>query len=232
MKIAIIPARGGSKRLPGKNIKEFCGKPIIAFSIEAALKANVFNKVIVSTDDIEIADIAKKYGADVPFLRPANISDDYSTTLDVMKHSVEWCMKNISSEIEQFCCLYATAPFIEARHLVESSMLLKGNIKYIFSAAEFSYNIFRSFKLTKNNRVKMFWPENFTKRSQDLETAYHDAGMFYFGTTKAFINKDLIFKEHSKPYLLPHYLVQDIDTKEDWKRAELMYKLNNELNAK
>ena len=232
MKIAIIPARCGSKRLPGKNIKEFCGKPIIAYSIETALKANIFNKVIVSTDDIKIAEIAKRYGAEIPFLRPKDISDDFTTSLEVMEHSVRWCTENFQEKIVKVCCLYPTAPFVTANHLNKAVELLKDDVKYVISSTEFSFNIFRAFKINDNDRTQMFWPDNFAKRSQDLEKAYHDAGMFYIGKPEAFLQKRPFFDTYSVPYLLPHYLVQDIDTYEDWERAELMYKLIMEKNDK
>ena len=228
MKICIIPARGGSKRLPRKNIKNFCGRPIISYSVEVAEVSGLFDHIIVSTDDHEIAATAQKYGAEVPFVRPQEISDDFASTLDVMAHSVQWCLNNISKEIDQFCCLYATAPFTSSKQLAEASGLLKENIEYVFSATEFSYNIFRSFRINKAGRCEMFWPENFNKRSQDLEKAYHDAGMFYFGTPQAFINKLKIFSNYSAPYLLPHYFVQDIDTEDDWIRAEKLYKILTE----
>jgi len=224
MKIAMIPARGGSKRILRKNIKEFCGKPIIAFSIEAAISCGLFDKVIVSTDDQDIANIAKALGADVPFIRPADISDDYATTVDVIQHAIKWYIHQ-GHAIDTVCCIYATAPFINKTDLIEAYKLLCGDVRFVFSATEFSYSIFRSFKLTENNRVQMFWPENFSKRSQDLEKAYHDAGIFYYGKADSFLNNPQIFSEYSSPYLLPHYRVQDIDTLDDWYRAEKYYQL-------
>jgi len=219
MKIAIIPARGGSKRIPRKNIKNFHGKPLIAYSIEAALNSRVFDRVIVSTDDSEIAEVAKKYGAEVPFLRPKNISDDFATTMDVIKHSI--------NELCQLCCLYATAPFVQVHDFVEASNMLSSiNIDYVFSATEFSFPIQRAIKIDENGLCDMFQPEHENTRSQDLEKAYHDAGQFYFGEVSAFQqNKPFFHSSKSKPFLLPTYRVQDIDTLEDWKRAELLFEV-------
>ncbi len=222
MNIAIIPARGGSKRIPRKNVKNFNGKPIIAYSIEAALNSKLFDKVIVSTDDEEIAEVSKEYGADIPFIRPKEISDDYATTNDVMMHAIRgYLEKNIT--ISSLCCIYATAPFLQADDLVKAKQILTDDIDFVFSATEFVYPIFRSFKLKDDNRVRMFWPENFAKRSQDLEKAYHDAGMFYFGKPEAFLENKIFFAEYSKAFIIPHYRVQDIDTNDDWIRAENYY---------
>lgn len=224
MKIALIPARGGSKRIPRKNIKDFNGKPIIAYSIDAAISSQLFDKVIVSTDDDEIAQVARDYGAETPFLRPKEFADDYAPTTDVICHTINWYLdKDI--HIDTICCLYATAPFTRVTDLTQADQLLTEDVQFVFSATEFSYPIFRSFKRTENNRVQMFWPEHFSKRSQDLEKAYHDAGMFYFGKAHSFLKNKLLFGEYSVPYLLPHYRVQDIDTLDDWYRAEKYYQL-------
>ena len=216
MKIAIIPARGGSKRIPRKNIKNFHGKPLIAYSIEAALNSRVFDRVIVSTDDSEIAE--------VPFLRPKNISDDFATTMDVIKHSINELSLNDDC---QLCCLYATAPFVQVHDFVEASNMLSSiNIDYVFSATEFSFPIQRAIKIDENGLCDMFQPEHENTRSQDLEKAYHDAGQFYFGEVSAFQqNKPFFHSSKSKPFLLPTYRVQDIDTLEDWKRAELLFEV-------
>jgi pseudaminic acid cytidylyltransferase len=224
MDIAIIPARGGSKRIPKKNIRNFCGKPIIAYSIETALRSGLFNKVIVSTDDEEIAAISKKCGAEVPFLRPSDIADDHATTMEVIQHAIQW-FQNTGCIINTICCLYATAPFTRVDDLRAAKQFLEDDIQFVFSATEFSYPIFRSFRLVEHNRVQMFWPENSMIRSQDLEKAYHDAGMFYFGKQQSFIAGRPIFAESSRAYLLPHYRVQDIDTMDDWLRAEKYYQL-------
>lgn len=224
MNIAIIPARGGSKRIPRKNIKEFHGKPMIAYSIEAALNSRCFDKVIVSTDDAEIANVAIKYGAEVPFMRPEHISDDYSTTLDVIKHAVEftvlqgWGVKNV-------CCVYATAPFLIPEFIQRGFVeLTSSKTDYAFSATSFPFPIQRALKLIGEQVVEMFHPEHLNTRSQDLEEAYHDAGQFYWGTAEAFIAKKDIFGAKSKVVLLPRKRVQDIDTPEDWDLAEALYR--------
>lgn len=224
MNIAIIPARGGSKRIPRKNIKEFHGKPMIAYSIEAAVISRCFDKIIVSTDDAEIAEVAIKYGAEVPFMRPANISDDYATTLDVIKHAIEftesqgWAVKNV-------CCIYATAPFINHEFIQKGLCeLISAKIDYAFSATSFPFPIQRALKLNDEQRVEMFQPKHLNTRSQDLEEAYHDAGQFYWGTKSAFLQRKPFFSHESKAVLLPRKRVQDIDTNEDWELAEALYK--------
>tara|TARA_B110000211_G_scaffold184861_1_gene209659 strand:- start:11814 stop:12494 length:681 start_codon:yes stop_codon:yes gene_type:complete len=223
MKIAIIPARGGSKRIPRKNIKVFHGKPMIAYSIEAAKRTGCFDRIIVSTDDQEIADIALKYGAEVPFLRPADIANDYATTMDVMEHAIQFLAKQEISP-EFICCIYATAPFILADDLCKGLEILnESKVEYVFSATSFPFPIQRAIKLTKQGDVKMFSEQYADTRSQDLIEAYHDAGQFYWGRTSAFIARKAIFAEHSKIVLLPRKRVQDIDTIEDWELAEALF---------
>ena len=223
MKVAIIPARGGSKRIPRKNIKAFHGKPMIAYSIEAAIASGCFDKVIVSTDDTEIAVVAEAHGAYVPFLRPADISDDYATTMDVMAHAIHWCQDE-GWDIDAVCCLYATAPFVLPKDLQQGYALLQGEgVQFAFSATSFPFPIQRAIKLDSDGSVSMFSPENEQVRSQDLEEAYHDAGQFYWGKTRAFLEKYSIFSPHSKAVLLPRNRVQDIDTPEDWELAESLF---------
>jgi pseudaminic acid cytidylyltransferase len=223
MKVAIIPARGGSKRIPRKNIKDFCGKPMIAYSIEAALDSKLFNRIIVSTDDQEIANIAKQYGAETPFMRPPELSDDHTATIPVIAHAIEELQKE--GPVEIACCIYATAPFIQIKYLQEAyNVLLSTNSSYSFSATSFPFPIQRAIKLNREHQVEMFQPQNFNTRSQDLEEAYHDAGQFYFGTAEAWLNAKPIFAKHSTAVILPRHLVQDIDTLEDFRRAELMFK--------
>ena len=226
MKIAIIPARGGSKRIPKKNIKKFHGKPLIAYSIETALKSKLFNKIIVSTDDEEIASIARKYGADVPFLRPRELADDYTTTGAVIDHAIEY-FKDQGEKYEYICTIYATAPLLQIKYLIEGYEKLKNSDAVnAFSVTSMPFPIQRTFKITKNGRCEMFWPQNYMSRSQDLEEAYQDAGQFYW--TKANKKSDeIMFGKDSIPIVLPRYLVQDIDTLEDWKRAELMFSALN-----
>ncbi len=223
MNIAIIPARGGSKRIPRKNIKEFHGKPMIAYSIEAAKKSKCFARIVVSTDDDEIAEIAKACGAEVPFFRPDNVSDDFATTIDVIQHALkELCL----TEQDNICCIYATAPFIEVKELKNGLELLnKYQLDYAYSATEFSFPIQRAFHLTENGKVKMFTPEHFNTRSQDLTKAYHDAGQFYWGRFQAYKQGLPFFSENTMPVILNPSKVQDIDTPSDWDRAELIYNL-------
>lgn len=223
MNIAIIPARGGSKRIPRKNIKEFHGKPMIAYSIEAAQKSGCFDRIIVSTDDQEIADVALEYGAEVPFLRPANISDDYSTTMDVIQHSIQWC-ESQNMTIDFLCCIYATAPFVLPSDLSAGLEAVSApSIEYAFSATSFAFPIQRAISLNENGTVKMFQPEHLNTRSQDLEEAYHDAGQFYWGKVSAFKAGSPFFSPCSKAILLPRKRVQDVDTLEDWELAEALY---------
>ncbi len=223
MKLCIIPARGGSKRIPRKNIKDFLGKPIIAYSIETALKSGCFDRVIVSTDDEDIANIARQYGAEIPFVRPKELSNDFAGTLPVIKQAIEW-MEADGEQVDWACCLYATAPFVQTGLLQAAFQQLQTTgAEYCFSVTTFGTPIQRAFKVTEQQRLEMFHPENFHKRSQDLEEAYHDAGQFYWGHPEAFKNQRAIYSEFSSPYMLPRYLVQDLDTEEDWIRAELMY---------
>jgi N-acylneuraminate cytidylyltransferase len=225
MNIAVIPARGGSKRIPRKNIKLFHDKPVIAYSIEAAQKSGCFDKIIVSTDDQEIAEVAKEYGAEVPFLRPKAISDDFASTMDVMHHALLWC-EGQEMEIEFLCCLYATAPFVTPSDLLRGyQQLEEETVEYAFSAATYSFPIQRALKVGKEGAVSMFNPKNESVRSQDLEEAYHDAGQFYWGRRNAFYEKKSIFSPHSRIVLLPRKRVQDIDTIEDWNFAEALFSL-------
>ncbi|PKF51594.1 pseudaminic acid cytidylyltransferase [Enterovibrio nigricans] len=226
MRVCIIPARGGSKRIPGKNLKSFIGRPIIAYAIDVAKKCALFDRIIVSTDDNEIAAIANELGAEVPFIRPASISDDHATTLDVIKHAIEWLQADKCQTIEAVCCLYATVPFTRAMDLVEGLALLESHdTQYTFAATRFSFPIQRSIRLNSDENVEMFWPEHFSTRSQDLEPAYHDAGMFYWGRPDTFLAGLPIFAPHSKVVQIPHYRVQDIDEPDDWIRAEMLYQI-------
>lgn len=221
--VAIIPARGGSKRIPKKNIKNFHGKPLIAYSIEVALKSKLFDKVVVSTDDEEIAKIAKEFGAEVPFLRPKELSDDFTGTGAVINHAINF-LKEQGENIDFVCTIYATAPFLQEKYLIKAYQKIKdSNAKNAFSCTSMPFPIQRTFKITSNERCEMFWPENFMKRSQDLEEAFQDAGQFYW-TNLNIKSDEIIFGKDSIPIILPRYLVQDIDTLEDWQRAEFMYK--------
>jgi len=224
MKIAIIPARGGSKRIPKKNIKEFCGKPMIAWSIEAAKESNLFDHIIVSTDDDEIAEVAVHWGAEVPFKRPDELSNDFVGSADVVKHALEWFISHRQTP-DFICEIYATVPFICASDISDGFDQLKSNnVDMAFSVTSFAYPIQRSFRIAENNRVSMLYPENVATRSQDLEETYHDAGQFYWRTLDAALRQLPMISEYSAPVILPRYRVQDIDTPEDWYRAELMFK--------
>jgi len=227
--IVIIPARGGSKRIPKKNIKDFFGKPLIAYSIEVALSSNLFEKVIVTTDDEAIAKIAKEYGAEVPFIRPAELSDDFTGTQEVINHTIDF-LEAQGENYEYICTIYATAPLLQKEYLVQGYEKLKeSDAVNSFSATSMPFPIQRTFKLDTNGRCKMFTPEHYMTRSQDLEEAYQDAGQFYFENrklAKESTNK-VVFSEISIPILLPRHLVQDIDTLEDWERAEFMYQILN-----
>ena len=224
MKLAIIPARGGSKRIPRKNIKPFCGKPMIAWSIEAALESGCFDRVIVSTDDDEIAEVARQHGAEVPFMRPLELSDDHTGTIPVIRHAIE-TINSQGRAVEQACCLYATAPFIRAEDLRRGLEILQGSGgDYAFSVTSYAFPIQRAIRLTPEGRVEMFNPEHFSTRSQDLEEAYHDAGQFYWGRADAWLQGKMIFSPASLPVMLPRHRVQDIDTPEDWVRAEWLFK--------
>ena len=225
MIIAVIPARGGSKRIPRKNILNFCGKPIIAYSIEAALASGLFDRVIVSTDSEEIAAVAKQYGAEVPFMRPAELSNDGADGVDVVLHALKW-LKQRNFNYEYACCIYATAPFIQVDFLQKGlQQLTASDALMAFSVTSFEFPILRGFRINPAGRLELFWPEYENFRSQELPEAYHDAGQFYWYKTDKFINAGKAPFDGAIPVIIPRYLVQDIDTPEDWQRAELMYKL-------
>lgn len=224
MNLAIIPARGGSKRIPGKNIKLFAGKPLIAYSIEAAAESKLFDKIIVSTDCEKVSEVARAYGAEVPFVRPETLSDDYIGTVPVVRHGIKFCQQQYFDP--QFtCCIYATAPFIQVTKLIEGLERLQSEPDklFAFSLTSYAFPIQRALKM-QNGGVVPVNDEDIPKRSQDLEEVYHDAGQFYWGRSAAFLTGKSTFSEHSIPIVLPRHLVQDIDTLEDWQRAELMYK--------
>ena len=224
MRIAVIPARGGSKRIPRKNIKDFCGKPMIAWSIEAALQSGCFDEVVVSTDDQEIAQTAKTFGASVPFMRPAELADDFTGTGPVVVHAIE----HFQSEKEtchEVCCVYATAPFLRASDLRQGLQVLQERGRdFVFSVTSYAFPIQRAVRINADGNVEMFQPQYFAVRSQDLEHAFHDAGQFYWGTKSAWLEGKSVFAPHSSPIILPRYRVQDIDTPEDWTHAEALFK--------
>jgi len=225
MHVAIIPARGGSKRIPRKNIKPFSGKPMIAWSIEAAINSGCFKRILVSTDDAEIAEVAKAAGAEVPFIRPAALADDQTGTQAVVCHALKWLQEqNIA--IELACCIYATAPFVLPEDLQRGMSLLLGtpDKHYAFSVTSFPFPIQRAIRITADGGVEPLQPECMPMRSQDLEETYHDAGQFYWGRPDAYLKGISVFSRQSIPIILPRHRVQDIDTPEDWLRAEYMFR--------
>lgn len=223
MKIAIIPARGGSKRIPRKNIRHFCGKPMIAWPIEAARQSGIFDHIIVSTDDTEIAEVAQQYGAQVPFMRPAELANDHAGTIPVVAHAAQWALDQ-GWAVEAVCCIYATAPLVSPDDLVEGLKLLRqGSRDFVFSATEYPSPIFRSFRQADDGGIEMFFPEHFTSRSQDLPEALHDAGQFYWGLPEAWQTAQTLFAGKSAALRIPRWRVQDIDTPDDWTRAEALF---------
>ena len=224
MKLAVIPARGGSKRIPRKNIKPFCGKPMIAWSIEAARQSGCFDRIVVSTDDGGIAEIARTHGAEVPFMRPAELSDDLTGTIPVIAHAIKWQQQH-GDPPGKVCCIYATAPFVTAADLQRGLRIIDDTrAHYAFSVTRYVFPIQRAIRIKENNRVEMFHPEHFNTRSQDLEEAYHDAGQFYWGQASAWLAGTPIFTPKAVPVIMPHHRTQDIDTPEDWVRAEWLFK--------
>jgi len=219
--IAIIPARGGSKRIPRKNIKDFLGKPIIAYSIEAAIKSELFDEVMVSTDDSEIAEIAKKYGANVPFLRTTKNANDFATTADVLVEVLAEYSK-LGEEFNCLCCIYPTAPFVTAQKLKDSfKLMVEEKSDSVIPVVKFSYPIKRAFKINVNQKLEYIWPENINKRSQDFEETYHDAGQFYWINVKSFNKSKNLITENSLPFILSEMDVQDIDSRMDFRLAEI-----------
>jgi N-acylneuraminate cytidylyltransferase len=224
VRLAVIPARGGSKRIPRKNIKPFCGKPMIAWPIGAATASELFDHVVVSTDDDEIAATAKQWGAEVPFVRPAELADDYVGTGPVVKHAAEWVAEHVERP-ELVCTLYATAPFVRPTDLRRGlEVLTASRAEIAFTVTSFPFPIQRAIRITADGRVAMFQPEHYATRSQDLEPAYHDAGQFYWSTFDAVVKQVPAFSSAAVPIVLPRHRVQDIDTAEDWVRAEMLMK--------
>lgn len=220
----MIPARGGSKRIPRKNIKSFGGQPMISWAIQAALQSGCFDRIIVSTDDAEIAQVAKKFGAEVPFIRPPELADDYAGTIPVISHAVAWQNQH-GLLVQDVCCIYATAPFVQVADLQRGLEILHGSgADYAFSVTNYSFPIQRAVRINKQRRIEMFQPECFVTRSQDLEEAWHDAGQFYWGKASAWLAGKPLFSVDAAPIVLPRHRVQDIDTLEDWFRAEWMFK--------
>lgn len=222
-KAAIITARGGSKRIPGKNIRPFLGKPILAYSIEAAVQSGIFDTVMVSTDSGEIAETAKQYGAEVPFLRSEKTSGDFATTADVIAEVLE-NYRDRGTHFDAFCCIYPTAPFVTGARLQEAENILTGTgADAVVTVVRFSFPPQRGF-IEKDGLLSYRWPEYRSARSQDLTPFYHDAGQFYFVKTDAFLREHTVVPEKSAPLVLPETEVQDIDNEADWEIAEIKYR--------
>jgi pseudaminic acid cytidylyltransferase len=218
-RLCVIPARGGSKRIPRKNTRDFAGRPIIAWSIGLAVSSGVFDRVIVSTDDQEIAAVARDWGAEVPFLRPAELADDLTPLQPVMRHAIEALALDPAGVA---CCLYATAPLLTAEYLREglTSLERERDLEFALGVTSFDFPILRAVAVGPTNRLSMFWPQHELARSQDLPAAYHDSGQFVWGTHDAWLTRERVFSSTSRAILIPRRLVQDIDTPEDWELAE------------
>jgi N-acylneuraminate cytidylyltransferase len=230
MKVAVIPARGGSKRIPRKNIRIFHGKPMIAWAIAAAEESKVFDQIIVSTDDEETTEIAQECGATVPFVRPAELSGDHVETIPVVAHSLKWLQKNGGTP-SYICCIYATAPFLMPEDIRSGfDLIRKTGGDYVFPVTTFDFPIQRAVRIKGTGQVEMFQPEHFSTRSQDLEEAYHDAGQFYWGKAAAWIDGTPFFSPNAWPLKIPKNRVQDIDTEEDWGIAERLFALQQSKN--
>lgn len=225
MRIALIPARGGSKRIPRKNIRDFAGRPVIAWSIAAAAGSGLFDRIICSTDDEEIAQVVQACGAETPFRRPPELSDDHATTLAVVQHFLEWAQGE-ALPLEALCCIYPASPFVTADALSQAWRRLESSgAQYCFPVARFPAPIQRAMRRTAEGRLEMFQPENFNVRSQDLEPAYFDVGQFYWGRPDAFRAGLRMFGPDSAPLEIPLWRAVDIDTPEDWERAEKLWRL-------
>lgn len=223
--IAIIPARGGSQRLPKKNIKLFNDRPMIAYSIKAALDSKLFSRVIVSTDSEEIADIAKKFSAEVPFIRPKELSDNFTPIAEVLSHGLKWLQNEYKENYDHACLILATAPMIQKSHLQKSFEILMKNpdCTAVVPVTTFPYPILRALKLTENSRLEWCWPEHEMTRSNDLPEAFHDVGQFYWVNCSSFLITNRLLSPKSIGFPIPRHFVQDIDNAEDWTRAEYMY---------
>ena len=227
MNIAIITARSGSKRIPKKNIKKFCGKPIIYWVIKAVKKSKIFDKIIVSTDSKKIAKLVKKYNIDVPFIRPKKFSGDYVGTNKVMVHAIKWLIKN-NCKPNYVCCIYPTAAFIRPIDILKGYRIIKKNKNsFIFSGSSFVSSVTRSFYRNSKRKLKMLFSKDYYKRSQDLKEIYFDAGQFYWGSKNSWLTFNSVLNNSSDIVYIPKWRAIDIDTKEDWKKAEKFAKLNN-----
>jgi len=229
LNVAIIPARGGSKRIPQKNIKTFFNKPMIANSIQAAIESKLFDHIIVSTDCKSIKRVAQEYGAEVPFERPAELADDFTGTGPVVNHAIDWVQSNIG-QIDYACCIYPTAPFLLASDLQAAFNALTENLNksFCFSVVRYAFPVQRALTFNEKDEITMLFPEESSTRSQDLAEVFHDAGQFYLGRCQAFLDQKPTFGADSIPYFLPRSRALDIDDEEDWLEAELMYAVQQE----
>lgn len=224
MNVAIIMGRGGSKRVPLKNVKQFCGKPIIAYPIEVARNCSLFDRVIVTTDSPDIARVAQRYGAEVPFLRPPELADDYTATAPVLAHALRWLGEK-GAKIKHVCCIYATAAFIREEYLQQAFKVIEENgVSCVFPVTTYPCSIYRALRIGASGSLEMIWPEHELTRSNDLPEAYHDAGQFYWLDCEKFLKEQRIYTEDAMPVILPRSLVQDIDTLEDWETAQVKFK--------
>ncbi len=228
-KLCVIPARGGSKRIPRKNIKDFFGEPMISRSIAAAKASGVFDKIIVSTDDAEIGEVALRYGAEVPFMRPADLSDDFAGTLEVARHALIECEKRDQTAYDLMCCLYATAPFVRSEDLRAAGAMSESrkDAEFVIPVTSFPFPVQRAVYENAEGLLAPLYPEMMLKRSQDLTEAFHDCGQFYWGTRKAWLEAPSIWGAKIASFPLSRSRVQDIDTIEDWERAEWMFRAMN-----
>ena len=225
MRLAVIPARGGSKRIPRKNIRDFCGHPMIAWPINAAKASGLFDHIVVSTEDPEIAAVAQAWGGSAPFVRPLELADDLTGNTDVIAHATRWGLDQ-GWPLQSVCCIYATAALLDSADLTTGLAALdNGPWSYAFSVTDFASTIFRSFRVEPDGSVGMFFPDKFATRSQDLPKAYHDAAQFYWGRPEAWLRGDRIFDRHSVAVPIPRWRVQDIDDPDDWTRAEMLFKM-------
>jgi len=229
MNIAIIPARGGSKRIPRKNIKDFCGKPMIARAIEVAKASGLFGHIVVTTDDAEIAELARMWGAEVPFVRPAELADDHTPTVPVVAHAIGACQA-LGWQVDHVCCIYPAVPFMQSTDLIDALHLLETNeAGYVFPVADFPSAIQRALRQLPSGLMEPFYSQYASTRTQDLEPAYYDAGQFYWGRAQTWLEGKNIH-QHGMGLVIPNWRVVDIDNSEDWQRAELMYAAFNSAN--
>jgi len=228
--LAVIPAHGGSKRIPRKNILEFCGKPVIGWSIEAAIASGLFSRIVVSTDDPDIADVARQFGAEVPFMRPRVLSDDYTPTVPVIGHAIDEL--GGGQVLAQTCCIYATASFVRSQDLVRCHALrTESGADYAMPVTSFAFPIQRGVTVGNDGRLTMLYPDLVSTRSQDLPPVFHDAGQFYFGQSDAWLCGRPVIGQGAAAHVIPRYRVQDIDTPEDWMRTELMFTASRQSDS-